>query len=89
MTTKTKTTTKNPPAKTTTKSTPRTSTTRKKLPMSMMRMQVRMLMTLQKSLVLLLLPKRQRREMFLVVRIRLRWAILRMLMRRMGVCNMG
>jgi hypothetical protein len=87
MTRMKKKTTRNPPAKTTTKSTPLTSTTRKKLPILMTRMQMKTPMTLQTSLVLLLRPKRQRRETFLAARIRLRWVTLRMLRRRMGVCN--
>ena len=85
--TKTKKTTRNPSVKTTMKSTPLTSTTRKKPPTLTTRMQMKMPMTLQTSLVLLLQPKRQRRETFLAARIRLRLVILRMLRRRMGVCN--
>lgn len=82
-------TTKNPPAKTTTKSTLPSSTTRKKPPSLTTRMPMKMQMTLPINLALLLRPRRPRREIFLAARIRLRLAILRMLKRRMGVCNVG
>lgn len=88
-TTTTKMTKKAPAKKTTKKSIPPNSTTKKKPPTLTTKTQTKMQMTLPRRAVLLLRPRRPKRELFLVVRIRLRWAILRMPRRRMGVCNGG